>query len=482
MKNDFPPLPALDLYIDGTWAPGSSGRVLDVLNPATEELLGQLPLASKDDLDRALASAAAAFPAWRDAAPARRTSILVRAAALVRANSQELARLTTLELGMRFADALVLVERAADVLEWDANEGRRLYGRVVPSEAGLRQMVVREAIGPVASFSPWNGSVFTPCRKIGSALAAGCTLILKAAEETPFSTIALVRLFEQAGVPPGVLHLVYGEPAMVSRHLIASPIVRMISFTGSVPVGRHLATMAAGLLKPSVMELGGHAPVIVCADADIDTAVERLAGSKYFNAGQVCFSPSRVYVERPVYESFVAKLTARAGRINVGNGMDASVAMGPLANLKRLQGVDALVQDAVGRGARLRCGGRRVDAPGFFYEPTVLSDVPGDAAVLHDEPFGPLLTVAPFDDLVEALRQANALSFGLASYAFTSSAATADLIARALDAGMVAINHFGVSTHGMPFGGVKESGSGREGGKEGIASYTVAKTVSHLFS
>lgn len=476
-----PVLPPLALYIDGAWTAGSSGKTLDIVNPSTGALLGKLPLASMEDLDQALAGASASFEAWRNSAPAARTAILVRAASLIRSQSRELAALTTLELGLRIADALVLVERAADVLEWDANEGRRLYGRVLPSEAGLRQMVVREAIGPVAAFSPWNGSVFTPCRKIGSALAAGCTLVLKAAEETPLSTIALVRLFEQAGVPKGVLNLVYGDPAMVSQRLIESPVIRMISFTGSVPVGKHLGGLAAKFLKPNVMELGGHAPVIVCADANIDHAVNRLVAAKFFSAGQVCFAPSRVYVERPVYEAFTQALVRKVSVLKVGDGLDSTVAMGPMANLKRLQGVNALIQDAVQRGAQLQCGGERIDSPGFFYAPTVLTAVPDTAAILCDEPFGPVLTIAPFDDLGDALREANSLAFGLAGYAFTRSAATADRIARSLECGMVGINSFGVSTHGMPFGGVKESGSGREGGIEGIASYTVAKTVTHLF-
>ena len=290
-------LPELKLYINGQWVSGSSGRRIEVRNPATGDVLGALALASSNDIDSALSAASKALPGWRSTAPGERTRLIMKGADLVRLHSEELARLTTLELGMRLKDALVLVLRAADILDWDANEGRRLYGRVLPSAPGLQQFVVREPIGCVASFSPWNGSVFTPCRKIGSALAAGCTLILKAAEETPMSAIALVRLFDRVGIPPGVVNLVFGEPSEVSKQLIESPIVRLVTFTGSVPVGRKLAQMAAQRLKPSVMELGGHAPVIVCADALLEQAAERLVDTKFFGAGQICHTPSRVFVE-----------------------------------------------------------------------------------------------------------------------------------------------------------------------------------------
>lgn len=474
-------LPELKLYIDGEWTAGGSGRHIDVTNPATGEVLGALPLASTDDIDRALRAASAALPAWRDTPSGERTRLVMAGAALVREHSEDLARLTTLELGMRYKDALVLVLRAADILDWDANEGRRLYGRVLPSAPGLQQFVLREPIGCVASFAPWNGSVFTPCRKIGSALAAGCTLILKAAEETPLSTIALVRLFARVGIPRGVLNLVFGDPAQVSRQLIESPIVRLVTFTGSVPVGRQLAQMAAGMLKPSVMELGGHAPVIVCADALLEQAADRLVGTKYFGAGQICHTPSRVFVDMSVHARFVALVEEKVRKLRVGNGMDDGVDMGPLLSARRVSAVDHLVRDAVQHGARVACGGAPIEGPGFFYQPTVLTDVPPGAKIMMEEPFGPVLPIQTFTSLEQALEQANAVPYGLGGYIFTQSATTAHRLSSALQCGMVGINHFGVSTDGLPFGGVKDSGSGREGGIEGIANYTVAKTVSHAF-
>ncbi len=472
-------LPPAELYIDGVWAVGTSGRIHDVVNPADDSLLGRLPLASADDLDRAIRAANKAFRGWRNEAPAARTAILLRAAGLIRRDAARLARLTTCELGMHIRDALALVTRAAEVLEWDANEGRRLYGRIVPSASGMHQSVVREPFGPVAAFAPWNGSVFTPCRKIGSALAAGCTIVLKPAEETPFSAIALVRLFEEAGVPAGVINLVYGDPAEISAQLIRSPLIRLVTFTGSVPVGKHLAQLAAAEMKPAIMELGGHAPVIICADADVEAAAARLVEAKYFNAGQVCVAPSRVLVEEAMYDALVEVVVEKVSRIRVGHGLDPDVEMGPLANHRRLDAVEALVQDATGRGATLRAGGQRIGNTGCFYPATVLTNVPEDARILREEPFGPVLTINRVSGIDAALEIANALPFGLAAYAFTRSSATADRIARGVESGLVGINHFGVSTHGLPFGGVKDSGHGREGGAEGILGYTYAKTISH---
>lgn len=474
-------LPPAELYIDGVWVVGTSGRSYDVVNPADDCLLGRLPLAGTDDLDRAISAANRAFPAWRNTAPAIRTAILVRAGRLIRRDAGALARLTTLELGLPLRDALALVTRAAEVLEWDANEGRRLYGRIIPSAAGFHQSVVREPFGPVAAFAPWNGSVFTPCRKIGSALAAGCTIVLKPAEETPFSAIALVRLFEEAGVPPGVINLIYGEPANVSRQLIQSPLIRFVTFTGSVPVGKHLARLAAAEMKPTIMELGGHAPVIICADADVEAAAERLVDAKYFSAGQVCLAPSRVLVEDAVHDAVVEKVVERVERIRLGNGLDPDVAMGPLANHRRLEAVEALVQDAKERGATLKAGGQRVGNAGCFYPATVLTNVPEDTRILREEPFGPVLAINRVSNIDKALQIANSLPFGLAAYAFTRSSANADRISRGLDCGVVGINHFGVSIHGLPFGGVKDSGHGREGGTEGVIGYTYAKAISHRF-
>ena len=480
MSFPAPSLPELKLYIDGEWLRGGSGQALDVVNPATGEVINQLPLASRDDVARAIAAASRAFETWRDTAPADRARLLIRVAGLIRDRSAELAALTTLEMGMRRQDATALVLRAADILEWEANEGRRLYGRILPAQFGLVQSIIREPIGPVAAFSPWNASVFTPCRKIGGALAAGCTLILKAAEETPHAAVALVRLFDEAGVPPGVLNLVYGNPAEVSEQLITAPEIRLVTFTGSVTVGKHLARMAASQMKPSVMELGGHAPVIVCKDADLVAAADRLVAAKYFAAGQYCHCPSRVFADAAIADDFAALLVERVRALRVGDGLEDGVTMGPLVSQRRLDAISQLVDQAVDVGAKALVGGTRLEGKGYFYAPTILADAPPSAAILRDEPFGPVLTLNRFDSLADAIGQANALAYGLAAYVFTRDAATAHLLSARLQCGMVGINHFGVSTDGMPFGGVKDSGFGREGGTEGILNYTIAKTISHL--
>lgn len=475
-----PNLPELKLFIDGRWIAGASGNSLDVFNPATGERLNQLPLASTADVDRAISAAATAFETWRDTAPLERTKLITAAARIVRERCDELAGLTTLEMGMRFADAKVLVMRAADILDWDANEGRRLYGRILPAQFGLTQTILREPIGPVASFAPWNGSIFTPCRKIGSALAAGCTLILKAAEETPHTAVALVKIFEEVGVPSGVLNLVFGNPAEVSERLIQAPEIRLVTFTGSVPIGKHLAKMAAGYLKPSVMELGGHSPVIVCDDADLADAANKLIASKYFGAGQVCQAPSRVFVQSSVYDAFASMLVERVKSIRVGNGLDDDTTMGPLFNQRRLSAVSGLIDQAIAQGAKALIGANRLEGPGNFYAPTILQNVPATADILHYEPFGPVMTLAKFEQLPEVIKAANSVEYGLGAFVFTRSASRANLLSRRLQCGMVGINHFGVSTDGMPFGGVKDSGFGREGGVEGILNYTIAKTISHL--
>jgi len=389
--------------------------------------------------------------------------------------------LACLEEGQPFEEGRSYVQRAAEVLEWDAAEGRRVYGRIVPSEPGVRLMVLREPIGVVAAFTPWNAPVFTPCRKIGSALAAGCALIMKAAEEAPASTAAVVQCFIDAGVPPGVLSLVYGDPARISEHLIASPIVRLVTFTGSAAVGKQLAQLAAARMKPTVMELGGHAPVIVCADADFEDAARKLAFVKFRNAGQACLCPTRYWVAEPVYHRFLDVFTAETTRLKVGSAFEAGVSMGPLANARRLDAISALVDDAVAQGARLVLGGHRIGERGCFYAPTVLGEVPASARVMREEPFGPVALVNRFTDLEQVIAQANALPYGLAGYVFTRSATIADQLARRLEVGTVGINHLTVSTSGIPFGGVKDSGYGREGGSEGVESCTIAKTVSHLF-
>ncbi|GJF31395.1 NAD-dependent succinate-semialdehyde dehydrogenase [Kitasatospora sp. NE20-6] len=474
--------PAPRLYIDGAWCEGETGRTTEVVNPATGQVIGHVPLATTADLDRAAAAAAAGFVTWRGTPIAQRTAILHRAADLLVSRADEVGRIMTLEQGKPLAEAANEARRVAGALRWDADDARRAYGRVIPSEDGTLLSVRRHPIGPVAAFTPWNFPAGSPMRKIAAALSAGCSIIVKASEETPGTACELVRCFEDAGLPAGVLNLVFGEPAEVSAHLIAHPATRLVAFTGSVPVGKLLASAAGAAMKPSVMELGGHAPVIVCADADPVTAARRAAAAKFANAGQVCTSPSRFLVHESLVGAFTEEFVRAAEAVVVGDGLDEGVTMGPLANERRLTAIEGLVADAVARGAKVLTGGSRLDRPGYYYPPTVLTDVPDDAALMTDEPFGPIAPIVPFADLDEALRIANALPYGLAAYGFTRSTATAERLTREFEAGILSINHCGGSVHEAPSGGVKSSGYGREGGPEGLDAYLVTKRVSHLLT
>jgi succinate-semialdehyde dehydrogenase/glutarate-semialdehyde dehydrogenase len=472
--------PEIKQFIGGEWIAGTGDTFCVVFNPASGKVIAKYAAAGKADLDRALAASTEGLALWRKYAPAARTDILLRAALLLRERAEEIAPLVTLEQGQTIADARAFITRGAEIIEWDANEGRRLYGRIIPTQPGLRQMVVREPVGVVAAFTPWNAPIFTPCRKIGSTLAAGCSVIIKAAEETPASTMALVRVFQDAGVPPGVINLVYGNPALISEYLIAAPEVRLITFTGSVPIGKHLAQLASARMKPSIMELGGHAPVIVCEDADVALAAQRSCAAKFRNAAQACVAPSRFFIHESVFGQFVEAFIKEVRKVKMGNGLEAGVTMGPLANVRRLGVLQALVDDALTRGANMAYRGPTIESEGYYFAPAVLTNVPADARLLLEEPFGPVVSLAPYGDLDKVIAEANALPFGLAGYIFTRSAAQADKIASALECGTIGINHFTVSTHGVPFGGVKDSGYGREGGLEGVAGYTIEKSISHL--
>ncbi|WP_326701188.1 NAD-dependent succinate-semialdehyde dehydrogenase [Streptomyces sp. NBC_01754] len=474
--------PAVRMYIAGEWCEGGDGRTAPVVNPATEEVIGRVPLATTADLDRAAEAAAAGFAVWRDTPVTERTAILHKAADLLVSRADEVGRIMTLEQGKPLREASGEARRVAGALRWDADDARRAYGRVIPSESGTLLSVRRRPVGPVAAFTPWNFPAGSPMRKIAAALSAGCSLVVKASEETPGTAVRLVRCFEDAGVPAGVLNLVFGEPAEVSAHLIAHPATRLIAFTGSVPVGRLLAAAAGAEMKPSLMELGGHAPVIVCEDADPVAAARRAAAAKFANAGQVCTSPSRFLVHESLLEAFTEEFVRAAEAVVVGNGLDEGVTMGPLANERRLLAVDALVADAVSRGAKVLTGGGRLPGQGYFFPPTVLTGVPGDAAMMTEEPFGPLAPLVPFTALDDALRIANALPYGLAAYGFTRSAATAERLTREFEAGILSINHCGGSVHEAPSGGVKASGYGREGGPEGLDAYLVTTRVSHLLT
>ena len=468
--------PTIELYIDGRWK-RADGQ--PVINPADETVLGTVPTATIADLDDALAAAERGFAVWRKTAPAKRAQIILKAASLIRERANEMAVAMTLEQGKPIDQARLEILRGCDIIEWDATEGLRIYGRVIPSEDGMRHTVLRQPIGPVAAFSPWNFPMSSPARKVAGALSSGCSIILKASEETPAGAVQLVRAFHDAGLPPGVLNLVFGNPAEISNHLIPQSAIRLITFTGSIPVGKSLAEMAGRHMKPAIMELGGHAPVIVCDDVDpVATATISVTG-KSRNAGQVCVSPTRFFVEEAIYQRFADSFGEKAAQLKVGNGLDPSTQLGPLANSRRIDAMEGLVADAKAKGARVLAGGQRIGNSGYFFPLTVLADVPDDARAMREEPFGPLALVNPVRNLAEAIEKANSLPYGLAGYAFTRSAHSADRLANELEVGNLSINHFVASMAETPFGGVKDSGYGREGGTEGLQCYTVAKNVSH---
>ena len=471
----------LSLYIDGKFTSGSSGVTSDVINPANDAVLAKLPHAKKAELDAALAAADKGFKEWKRVSAYERAKILRKAADLVRERTEDIAKVLTQEQGKILLEARLEVQGAADIIDWFAEEGRRAYGRIIPARAeGVRNMVIMEPVGPVAGFAPWNFPVTQAVRKIAAALAAGCSIIIKCPEETPGSPLGLVRCFHDAGVPPGVINLVYGTPAEISEYLIPSPIIRKISFTGSVPVGKHLNALAASHMKRATMELGGHAPVLVYDDVDVDHVAKLMVAMKYRNAGQVCISPTRFFLQEKIYDKFVAQFTDLAKDIKVGDGMDPTSKMGPLANARRVNAIEQFVQDAVEKGAKVATGGKRIGNQGNFFEPTVLTDVPDNARIMNEEPFGPVAVMLRFKDTEEVLPRANKLPYGLASYAFTRNGKMAAQIADALESGMVTINHHGLALPETPFGGIKDSGFGHEGGTEGLLVYMQPKFVSYM--
>ncbi|TDR92935.1 NAD-dependent succinate-semialdehyde dehydrogenase [Enterovirga rhinocerotis] len=471
-----PSYPEIQLLIDGQWR--SRAGEMPIVNPSDESVLGHVPQATQSDLDDALAAAERGLRVWRATAPAKRQEILTRATAIARERIEEIAVAMTLEQGKPIAQSRLEVLRACEIIDWDATEGRRAYGRVIPSEAGMRFTVIREPIGVVAGFSPWNFPVSSPARKIGGALASGCSIILKASEETPAGALLLARCFQDAGLPPGVLNLVYGRPSEISDYLIPNPIVRLVTFTGSVPVGKRLSELAGRHMKPVIMELGGHAPVIVCDDVDPIAAAKASVIGKSRNSGQVCVSPTRFFVHERIYDQFVDEFGRGAAALSVGNGLDPANALGALANFRRIEAMDALIADAVDKGARLVAGGARIGNQGYFYPMTVLADVPDSARAMQEEPFGPLALVSRVSTLDEAITKANSLPYGLAAYAFTNIASNIEALSTRIECGNLAVNHFTASFAETPFGGVKDSGYGREGGTEGLDCYTVAKLVS----
>jgi len=474
--SEYPPIAQ---YIDGEWTDGSGSRGDDILNPATGAVLGRVPFAEPKDVDRAIAAASVAFAGWRDMGPDGRSEILHRAAGLIRQRAADIGRVMTLEEGKPLPEATGEVHRAATLLEWDCEEGRRAYGRIIPTGPSQILSVRQNPVGPVGAFVPWNFPAGGPMRKIAAALAAGCSIVIKPSEEVPGTACLLAQAFADAALPPGVLNLLFGVPDEISRRVIADPAIRFVAFTGSVPVGKHIAGLAAASMKPAIMELGGHAPVIVCADTDPVAAAQACVRAKVVNAGQVCTSPSRFLADRRILPEFTDAFAVAMRAVKVGNGLDDGVRMGPMVSERRRTGVHRLISAAVEQGAQVVLGGQPAEGPGFFYPPTVLTDVPADAALLHEEPFGPVAPISGFDDLDEALALANSLPYGLAAYGFTESAATAERLIAGFEAGILSINHCGGSVPQAPSGGVKDSGYGREGGHEGLSGYLVTKRVSH---
>lgn len=471
---------SLSLHLNGAWI--AAGReTLPVFNPATEEEIGRLPCAGADDLTLAIESAARAFESWRDTGPMDRARVLRRVGALLRERAADIARNMTLDQGKPLAEALAEVTGCAEHADWHAGECRRIYGRTIPARApNVTQMVLREPVGVCAAFTPWNFPLNQAIRKVCAALGAGCAVIVKGPEEAPSALIAMARAFQDAGLPPGCLNLVWGEPATMSQRLIADPAVAKISFTGSVAVGKKLAALAGAQMKRATMELGGHAPVLVFDDAEVERASGLMATIKCVNAGQMCISPTRFFVQEGVFKRFLDAFVAVQGQVRLGDGLAEGTQMGPLANPRRLEAMAAFVDDARARGGQVVIGGARLPRRGWFFPPTVLTGLDDDALAMNEEPFGPLSVVTPFKTLEEVLPRANRLRFGLAGYAFTASSRTAAAVTRGLNVGMLGINHFGLGGPDAPFGGVKDSGYGVEGGAETFDSYLTTKFVSRL--
>jgi len=471
--------PDLGLFIDNKLVPaGGTGERL-VVNPATGETLARLPIASRDDLDTAFSSAARAFPAWKATPVLARSQILRKAASIMRDRLEEIALIMTLEQGKVLAESRVEVSAAADIIDWYAEEGRRAYGRVIPSRApGTRFLTLKLPVGPVAAFSPWNFPAVIPARKVAASLAAGCTCIIKPAEETPGTMLAMARALAEAGLPEGVLSVVTGNPSDISTYLIASPVIRKVSFTGSTAVGREIGRLSADGVKRTTLELGGHAPVLVLEDADPVAAAAASAASKFRNAGQVCISPTRFYVHDRVYDDFVDAFAEKADALTVADGVSEGAQMGPTANPRRVSAMEALTADAVSAGARVVAGGERGSNQGFFWQPTVIADVPDTARIMNEEPFGPVAVIRRIGSIDEAIAEANRLPYGLAAYAFTRSSAHSIRLGEQVETGMLGINNFLINMPETPFGGVKESGYGSEGGIEGLDAYLDVKLIS----
>ncbi|MCM2294132.1 NAD-dependent succinate-semialdehyde dehydrogenase [Allorhizobium sp. BGMRC 0089] len=473
--------PDVKLFIDGEWRDAMAGETIPVIDPATEETIGKIAHARHADLDLALAAADKGFKHWRDVSAYERSKIMRKAADLLRERVDAIAYMMTREQGKPLAQSKGEILAGAEVIEWFAEEARRTYGQIIPARSGrVAQMAIKVPVGPVAAFTPWNFPINQVVRKLSAALATGCSIIVKAPEETPASPAELIRAFADAGIPAGVINLVYGTPAEISEYLTAHPVIRKISFTGSTPVGKQLAALAGTHMKRATMELGGHAPVLVFDDADIEKAIAVSAPSKFRNAGQICVAPTRFLVQDAVADQFLDGFAEAARKIVVGNGLDPNSGMGPLANERRIPALEGFLQDAVAQGGRIVTGGKRIGNKGYFFEPTVIADVPITARVMNEEPFGPLAIVNRFSSFDDAVVEANRLPFGLAAYAFTRSVETAHALAAQVEAGMLTINHNGLALPEVPFGGIKDSGYGTEGGSEATEAYLETRFVTQM--
>ncbi|MDJ0932986.1 NAD-dependent succinate-semialdehyde dehydrogenase [Breoghania sp.] len=471
--------PNVQLFIDGEWCDAADGRTLEIINPATGQEIGRLAHAGKPDLDRALAAVERGFQVWSETPIFNRYKLMRKAADLLRARADDIAWMMTKEQGKLLAQAKSEILGGADTIDWFAEEGRRTYGQTIPARApGVVQMTMKVPVGPVAAFTPWNFPINQIVRKLSAAVATGCSIIVKAPEETPASPAELIRCFVDAGIPQGVVNLVYGVPAEISEYLIPHPVIRKISFTGSTPVGKQLAGLAGLHMKRATMELGGHAPVLVFDDADIDKALKQMTVHKYRNAGQICVSPTRFLIQEGVADRFTEGFIEASKAMKVGSGLEDGVDMGPLANERRIPALEGMINDAVDASGTLRTGGKRIGNQGYFFEPTVLTDVPTSARIMNEEPFGPVAVINRFTDTDEALAEANRLPFGLAAYAYTSSSETAQTLGARVKSGMLTINHLGLALPEVPFGGIKDSGYGTEGGSEALEAYLETRFIS----
>ncbi|WP_336951543.1 NAD-dependent succinate-semialdehyde dehydrogenase [Sphingobium aromaticivastans] len=463
-------------YIDGAWVAADNGGTIDVTNPATGEKIATVPNMGTAETRRAIDAAQAALPAWAAKTAGERARILRRMYDLMMAEQDALGELLTREQGKALKEAKGEIAYAADFIEWFAEEGKRAYGEVIPAHAADKRIVVlKQPIGVVGAITPWNFPSAMITRKIGPALAAGCTVVLKPASQTPLSALALAALAEEAGVPAGVFNVVTGSASQIGGELTANPLVRKISFTGSTEIGRMLMRQSADTIKKMSLELGGNAPFIVFDDADVDAAVEGAIASKYRNAGQTCVCTNRFYVQAGIHDAFVAKLAERVKAMKLGNGMDAATDLGPLIDKKAVEKVEEHVADALAKGGTLVTGGKRGGTGGSFYEPTVVTGVTRDMTVAHEETFGPLAAIIRFTDEADAIAQANDSEFGLAGYFYSRDLARVWRVAEAMETGIVGINTGLISTAVAPFGGVKQSGLGREGSRHGLDDYMEVK-------